>query len=190
MRHDTKLEVNFTDLKAAVEARIRASHGDLDYRGRQSFYAFVNMSKNPNREHGLRYHFKPRTCAHELVGVLEKMADLREDRFVFASLEWLQLQCFKGDRAKGKNFSRREFFRALNLSRALGIVSPFLRRDGHDGLIVAPHEALCVHTGKECRFIGPTFINRRKLGLAGRFTMGGDGTWTWFSGEGTWEPQL
>jgi hypothetical protein len=179
--------VNLIERKEAARARMQAARGELDYRGRQSFYLIVDLSKNPGREHTLKQHFKRGTCARELVGILETLAAKREDRFVFAGMEYLRKQCFMGDKSKGKNFSERAFWNAVRLVRELGILSPLLRRDGREGMIVAPHAALCLDEHKQCRFIGPSFVNRRKLGLVGRFSMCGNGDWIWYEGEaGDW----
>lgn len=80
--------MNFTERKAAALAQLRAARGELDYRGRESFYAIVDMLKNPERSHTLKKHFKYGTCAHELVGILESLAERREDRFIFASMDF------------------------------------------------------------------------------------------------------
>jgi len=173
-----------------AQARLKAARGDIAYRGRKSFNIEVSTAKNPHRAHGLKQHFEPNTCAYELVGILEKLAAKfeREDRFIFAGMDYLHSRCFRGKRDDGKNYSERQFFDAVRLVRELGILSPILRRDGREGMIVAPHEALCIHEGNRCRFIGPTFVNRGKLGLAGRFAMTGDGGWIWFAdGTEQWE---
>jgi hypothetical protein len=170
--------------KDKMAARMRDARGDLDYRGRKSFYLTVDMAKNPGRSHGWKKHFKHRTCAYELAGLLESLCERfnRPDRFIFASMDYLRKNCFKGDRADRKNFSEREFFYTVRLFRKLGIISPAMWRDGHEGIIAAPHSALCVHDGKDCRFIGPTFFNRRKQGFTGRFSMTPEG-WLWHADE-------
>ena len=164
-------------------ARMRALGGVLDKgaRGRQSFYREVDFSKNPGRACSWEKHFKYGSEAREVIGYLECLVEQfpRLDRFVFPSVDTIMEECFKEARAKAQNFSRRQFFNSMALFRLLGIVSPRIERDGHEGLIVAPHNALCIHDGRRCKFVGLKLANRPKQGLVGRFSMRGNGDLIW-----------
>ena len=162
----------------AVVENMRALRGQLEKggRGKQSFYPLVDLSKNPGRACSWERHFKYGTCARELIGYLESLEEKfpRPNRFVFAEMETLRMQCFDGPRAESKNFSRRMFWETVKLLRGLGILSPVVQRDGHQGLIVAPHNALCTRSGNQCEFVGftsKTVLQKQRaaLGLEGRF---------------------
>jgi hypothetical protein len=163
----------------AVE-KMRELRGVLlrNERGRQSFYAEIDMAKNPERACNWEKHFKHGTCPRELAGYLESLIEQypRPDRFVFARMETLNANCFDGPRAEGKHFSRRMFWESVKLLRGLGILSPVVTRDGREGLILAPHDSLCTrqHEGRRCVFVGfdagTVLRNQREArGLIGMF---------------------
>jgi hypothetical protein len=136
----------------------RALCGKLDTgaRGHQALTLTIDFRKNPERACTLENHFKHGTCARELMGYLEseEARIASPDRFLFHSMDTLRENCFKGPRANAVNYSRRDFFYSVRILRALGILSPRVERNGRDGIIVAPHGALCHRTEKECRFVG------------------------------------
>ena len=157
---------------------MRALRGELDkgQRGKQSFYPEVDLSKNPGRACNWEKHFKHGTCPRELIGYLESLEEKfpRPDRFVYAKMETVRMQCFDGPRADCKNFQRRMFWETIKLLRGLGILSPVVERAGREGLILAPHNALCIHVGNKCNFVGFTDKtvlqkHRAALGLEGQF---------------------
>lgn len=183
-------------MEADIEARLRATarlrelRGEIYYRGRRSFIPVVNLAKNPKRGCNLKKHFKYGTCAYELAGYLESQVErfYRPDRFIFHSMETLEAACFKGERVKNRNFSRRDFWYAMALLRAIGVASPLVECEGHKGLIVAPHNALFEppsiapkqwNSEKRCRYAGPMALYRGPRGLTGwfEFRPSGDAIW-------------
>lgn len=182
-----------TKMLEDAKRKARASHGILDekerggYSGRDSFRGNLDLSRNPGRSHTLRTHFVSGTAAYEIIGKFEWMLKQpkyrRDDRFVFMAVGKLRATCFKGDPEQRRRFSDSAFFKGMELLRRLGAISPRLERDGREGYIIAPHAALCVEMedGKNCKWIGPTFVNRAAQGLVGWFSMTPDG-WIWHAG--------
>jgi hypothetical protein len=125
-------------------------------RGKQIFKPLVDFHKNPDRVCALQSHFEQGSCARELIGYLESERENWKpvDGFLFHGTEKLRASCFKGPRADYVNFSRREFYNALKLLRALGMVSPRLERNGREGIILTPHAALCHREGNVCQYVG------------------------------------
>lgn len=169
---------------------VRRSHGTLDaeergvFSGRDSFHKFVDMSRNPGRSHTLKTHFYSGTAAYEVMGKFEwaRKQFLRDDCFVFMSLEKLRRTCYK-DHDNKIPIDRRTFFLVTEVIRDLGGVSPRLELDGHEGYIVPPHHALCVESedGKRCTWVGPDIRPKEarvKLGLVGQFSLTPEG-WIW-----------
>jgi hypothetical protein len=142
--------------KALKFGRALCGQFEIGARGRQMFYQTTDLSKNPTRACSLKLHFQHDTCARELMGYLESEEEriARPDRFLFHSMDTLMENCYKGERANGVNYSRRDFYYAVDVLRKLGILSPRVRRDGRPGIIVAPHDALCHRTENQCRFVG------------------------------------
>lgn len=115
--------------------------------------------------------FKPhcKGIVREVVGYLEnllvKFPD--EERFVWFEIETLRAGCHRFDKTpkeegkpkkKGDPYERRAVLYALKYLRRKYIISSRVKRTRHgvarEGVIVAPHDALFVHTGKLCQYVG------------------------------------
>jgi hypothetical protein len=178
-----------------AQVKLRLSRGDItnDERGRQTFKATIDYSKNPRRVCSLKSHFKYGTAAREIVGYLASLneqyqnPDRYPEGFLFVGLKNIVEHCFKGERDGNVNFSKSHICRDLALLRLLGVISPRIEVNGRDGpregFIIAPHAALFHREEKCCRFIGPSdVIERHRKGLVGRFSMRADG-FVWRSSE-------
>jgi len=115
----------------------------------------------PDREHRLKSHFYKGTMLYELVGILDKLAarEVLEGsgfRFVFAGREKLLAMCSKGCREDKASYTMDWLKKALAELRARRIIGPyFTDAAGRDGMVVAPHEALCHREGEYCVMYAP-----------------------------------
>lgn len=171
---------------------IRASHGQLDvgtqhsHSGLGSFRGDVDLSRNPGRSHTLASHFVPGTGLYEYVRKLVWWAQKypRPDNFVFPSIDGLYENFRKGSPQNKEQRSLRAFWECARQACELGVTSPRIRIDGHDGWIIAPHDALCMETldGKLCRWVGPNYPARNGTGYFKEVVEHKIAGWKWYPG--------
>ena len=117
-----------------------------------------NLPRKRRQVCGWKYHFSG--VAREVVGYLDRIASLREDRFVYVDIETVIDNCNVAYLPKGKKPHKRTVENVLRLLRDNHILSHEFKRDigrgrgSRAGRVFNPHDAMTRRYPLACHFIG------------------------------------
>lgn len=119
----------------------------------------IDAPRTENQACSWKCHFTG--VAREVIGYLERLADRREDRFVYASVADILKHCNEKYLERSKKPHKRTVEDVLRVLRELQILHGVIERNigggrgDRRGRVLNPHDSMTVRYPHVCRFIGP-----------------------------------